>query len=129
MINHGRMRVRSSVCRSHGLLTLGGQRLQPFLKSLRLADFLHHRLMPGAQCGDVLFQERQLGPVGLVDLIIGGLNLLQLALERGKGAFITLVGEMCLLPLLLQPFDVRLGLSQFIGPCFHFLLGGVVSPL
>jgi hypothetical protein len=55
----------------------------------------------------------EFGLVALVKLLVGDLNLFQLALETGKGAFITLIGELRLLPLLFEALDVRLYLREF----------------
>ena len=46
-----------------------------------------------------------------------------------QGAFITLVGEMRLLPLLLQTMELRLGLREFSGSRFCFMFGGVIGSL
>ncbi len=123
------MRVRPCIRRGHGLLTFCRESFHPLLKSFRLADLLQHRLMAGAQGGNVVLQKRQFRLIGFVDLIIGGLDLFQFALERIEGAFITLIGKVCLLPLLLQTVNVRLDLSEFICPGFDFVFGRVIRPL
>jgi hypothetical protein len=128
-VHRGHTGLRAGLCCRHRVFVLGRERFQPFLDPFGLADFLQHGLMPGAQRGDAVLESREFGLVALVELLVGELDLFQFALESGKRAFFTLIGEVRLFSLLFEALNVRLRLGEFSGPRFDLVPGCLIGLL
>ena len=74
-VDGSRLGFRSRWLRRHRPFAQRGEGLQPFLNPLGVADFLQHGLVPGAQGCDVMLKRCEFGLVGLVELVVGSLEL------------------------------------------------------